>query len=201
MARIPPYFSEEFLRTATFVGELLRNPRRTASLLPSSRELACLMVGEIDPNAGPVIEFGGGTGVFTRALLHHGVPAESVDVIEINPVFAKGLRRDFPKVRVLEIAAEIVSRDTPGLQENYQAAVSGLPLLAMHEEQQRAVLNAAFSLIAPGGKLYQFTYSPRRPVPKRLLTELGLACERIATSWRNLPPARVFCFSRDADKT
>src|SRR3546814_10352004 len=100
-------------------------PRRsadlqTASVGPSSRYLARLMVEHIVPDDGRVIELGGGTGVFTRAILGTGLPPEKLEVVEINPAFARGLRRHFPHVSVLETPAQIVSTATAGEAGEYQ---------------------------------------------------------------------------------
>ena len=51
-----------------FLAAWVQKPRQTASVVPSSRYLARLMVAQIDPAGGRVLELGGGTGVFTRAI-------------------------------------------------------------------------------------------------------------------------------------
>ena len=119
-----------------FLAAWVQKPRQTASVVPSSRYLARLMVAQIDPAGGRVLELGGGTGVFTRAILETGLPAAKLEVVEINPAFARGLRRHFPTVSVLETPAQIVSTATAGEPGAYQTVVSGLPLLAMESLQK-----------------------------------------------------------------
>ena len=62
----------------------LKNPLRTAAVVPSSRELAAAMLAELPPDARRVIELGGGTGALTRALLGHGIRGDALLVLELN---------------------------------------------------------------------------------------------------------------------
>src|SRR5690606_11273578 len=92
-----------------FLAAWVRKPKQTASIVPSSRYLARLMVQSINPEGSRVLELGGGTGVFTRAILRTGLSPEKLEVVEINPAFARGLRHHFPHVSVLETPAQLVS--------------------------------------------------------------------------------------------
>ena len=190
----------EFRTRATeyldFLAAWVKKPRQTASVVPSSRYLARLMVGHIDPLDGRVMELGGGTGVFTRAILQTGLPAEKLEVVEINPAFARGLRRHFPHVSVLETPAQIVSTVAAGEPGQYQTVVSGLPLLAMDRHVHADILSEAFRMLRPGGSFIQFTYSTRPPVSRDVLHALDLEVARVGQTVRNFPPATVFRFHR-----
>lgn len=177
-----------------FLAAWLQKPRQTASVVPSSRFLARLMVGGIDPAGGRVIELGGGTGVFTRAILATGLPPEQLEVVEINPGFARNLRARFPQVAIVEHPAQSLSGHLAGEAGSYQQVISGLPLLAMDRATHKAILQQAFDLLAPGGEFVQFTYSPRSPVQADVLDELGLQVRCVGQTVRNFPPAKVFSF-------
>jgi len=164
--------------------------------VPSSRYLARLMVNHIDPLDGRVIELGGGTGVFTRAILQTGLAPEKLEVVEINPAFARGLRRHFPHVSVLETPAQIVSTVAAGEPGEYQTVISGLPLLAMDRHMHADILSEAFRMLRPGGSFIQFTYSTRPPVSRDVLHALDLDVARVGQTVRNFPPATVFRFHR-----
>jgi len=179
-----------------FLTESLRRPRQTASVMPSSRYLAKLMVRDIMPDGGRVLELGGGTGVFTREILMTGLPADQLEVVEINPAFARGLVRQFSGVDIIQHRAESISAHVAGEAGQYQRVVSGLPLLAMNQNMQQAILREAFSLLAPDGVFVQFTYSMRSPVNRELLESLGLRAVRAGQTLRNFPPATVFHFHR-----
>ncbi|MEQ6333228.1 methyltransferase domain-containing protein [Sphingobium sp. MK2] len=192
--------SGEFRARATeyldFLAAWVQKPRQTASVVPSSRYLARLMVAQIDPSDGRVLELGGGTGVFTRAILKTGLPPEKLEVVEINPAFARGLRRHFPQVSVLETPAQIVSTATAGEPGDYQVVVSGLPLLAMDRHMHHDILSESFRMLQPGGSFVQFTYSMRHPVNREVIEALGLDVVRVGQTVRNFPPATVFRFTR-----
>lgn len=190
----------EFKARATeyldFLAAWLKKPRQTASVVPSSRYLAKLMVSAVDPQGERVLELGGGTGVFTRAILETGLPADRLEVVEINPAFARGLRRHFPSVSVLETPAQIVSTAAAGAPGDYQAVISGLPLLAMDRRMHVAILSEAFQMLRPGGVFIQFTYATRPPVARDVLATVGLDYARVGQTVRNFPPATVFRFFR-----
>jgi phospholipid N-methyltransferase len=134
--------------------------------------------------------------VFTRAILETGLPAEKLEVVEINPAFARGLRRHFPGVSILETPAQIISTATAGAPGEYQLVVSGLPLLAMDRRMHVDILSEAFRMLQPGGSLIQFTYSVRSPINADILDHLGLEIARVGQTVRNFPPATVFRISR-----
>ena len=190
----------EFRARATeyldFLAAWVQKPRQTASVVPSSRYLARLMVAQIDPTDGRVLELGGGTGVFTRAILGTGLPPEKLEGVEINPAFARGLRRHFPNVSVLETPAQIVSTAAAGEPGTYQTVVSGLPLLAMDRHVHYDILSESFRMLQPGGSFVQFTYSMRPPVSRDVIDALDLNVERAGQTVRNFPPATVFRFTR-----
>ncbi len=179
-----------------FLAAWVKKPRQTASVVPSSRYLARLMVRDIAADGGRVMELGGGTGVFTREILSTGLPADMLEVVEINPAFARGLRRHFPGVSILEVPAQSVSSSAAGKPGDYQIVVSGLPLLAMDKAMHIAILSEAFAMLKPGGSFVQFTYSLRPPISRDTMALLGLEVERVGQTVRNFPPATVFRFTR-----
>jgi len=184
------------VRALRFFRAWMRSPIRTGAIVPSGQDLAGKIVQEVRPHQGRVIELGGGTGAFTRALLELGVLTEDLEVVEINPELARGLRKQFPGVRVIQANATELVRSVSGKPGEYQAIISGLPMLAIPKAVQRSILAASFTLLAEEGALYQFTYSNRSPIDQDILDEFGLNHAQIATSWRNFPPARVFRFTQ-----
>jgi len=182
-----------------FLHAWLRKPRQTASIMPSSPHLGRLMASQIDPQGGPVIEFGGGTGALTRQILATGLPRDHLEVVEINPGFAHNLRGNFQGVRIIEAPAQAILEHALGGAGGYQCVISGLPLLAMNKALQAAILAEAFRLLRPGGAFVQFTYSPRPPLAETVAEALDLGVDRIGMIVRNVPPATVFRYRRAAD--
>ena len=72
--------------------------------------------------------------------------------------------------------------------------VSSLPLLTKPDDQRVALLEDAFSLMAPGGTFVQFTYGMNSPIPRR--AALDYEADVSAPVWLNLPPARVWIYRR-----
>ncbi len=185
----------------TFLGEWLRDPVRTASVTPSGRQLARLMVAALPAGARRVVEIGAGTGVFTRAPLAAGIVPQDLVVVEINPHLADFLRRRFAGVNVVCADAQrleplLAGMGLGGPDTCMDAVVSGLGLLSMHAEMRCAIVRAAFAVLAPHGCLVQFTYGPRSPVRRRERDALGLTVERRGFALRNLPPATVYVYRR-----
>lgn len=179
-----------------YLKVLIQQPRETGSIVPSSASLGRLMAAQVDPQGGPVIELGGGTGALTRQILATGLPPSALEVVEMNAHFARGLRKRFPSVSILEARAEAIGEHVAHGAGRYQAVISGLPLLAMKPHEQSAILAAALDLLAPGGAIIQFTYSPGSPIRRSVRDMLGVSVRRVGSTLRNVPPATVFAISR-----
>lgn len=185
----------------TFFREWLRNPFAMAAVSPSGRRLASLMMEQLPHGARRVIELGGGTGVFTNALLEHGIEPGNLLVVELNEALHRYLRERFPAANVEQGDARHVheiARRCGVLDErgHVDAVVSGLGLIYMSRATQRAILESAFATLGPEGRFVQFTYGPLSPVSRELLEELQLKAHRAGIAWRNMPPANVFVYQR-----
>lgn len=81
--------------------EWLYAPLRTGAVAPSGVALASAMTAALTEADGPVIELGPGTGVFTRALVARGIPADRIAAIEASAGFAAHLAAHHPDLRVI----------------------------------------------------------------------------------------------------
>jgi phosphatidylethanolamine/phosphatidyl-N-methylethanolamine N-methyltransferase len=184
----------------TFFRQWLKDPMSVSSISPSSPHLAKRMLAQLPTDARRVVELGAGTGVFTHALLEHGIRPDDLMVVELNPALVELLRQNFPEARVVHGDAREVSRlagESGYLDAGPADAVfSGLGMLSMSQQAQREVLEAAFKLTREGGSFIQFTYGHNNPVSPVVLADLGLHVRRGELAWRNLPPATVFVFHR-----
>jgi phosphatidylethanolamine/phosphatidyl-N-methylethanolamine N-methyltransferase len=179
---------------ALFLRQFVRSPRQVSALAPSSQALARAMAAEVGAETGPVVEFGPGTGRITEAILARGVAPDDLTLIEMNPDFAGALAIRLPGVAVhVAGAQEVAGYVAP----NVGAVLSGLPLLSMPHPLRRAIVEAAFAVLRPGGKFVQFTYGARPPLPAEMMRDLGLqATEAGPRIWANLPPAQVYVLTR-----
>ena len=186
----------------TLLRHWLRNPLRTAAVLPSSRELGAAMVSELPAGARRVIELGGGTGALTEALLANGIRGSDLLVLELSEELHAYLQARFPQVLIVEGDA----RDLPDIARRcgfinagpVDAVISGLGLLSMPRETQLAILAAAFACLRAGGRFIQFTYGPQPPVAAEVARALGLDVRRGDFVLRNVPPATVYVYTRAA---
>lgn len=188
----------------TFFRQWLKNPLGIAALSPSGQQLARQMIAELPHGTKRVVELGGGTGVFTRAMLGHGIAPQDLLVLELNEALYQHLHARFPDVRVecgdareLKAIAERNGFLTDGPAD---AVISGLGLLSMSKRMQMEILEAAFSTLKPDGRLIQFTYGPKSPVSRESLAELDLSVRRGGFAWWNVPPASVYVFTRNRSK-
>ena len=189
----------------TFFRQWLKNPLRVAAISPSSRQLARQMMSELPRPCRRVIELGGGTGVFTQALIDHGVAPADLLVLELNEELHQHLARRFPGVRVVcgdagNLAQ--IARDA-GFESDQRAdaVVSGLGLLSMPRHSQQSILQAAFDALRPEGRFVQFTYGPANPVTREVLDALELTARRASFTWWNVPPATVYVYQRRVSRS
>lgn len=169
---------------------------RTASLTPSSRVLAGIMVSEISPDTGSVLELGPGTGVFTKAVIEKGIPQANIILVELNKAFVALLKERYPLAQTLQISAANLSQIRPMHAGKIGAVLCGIGLPSLPREQVHDILHGAFSLLRPDGAFYQFTYGLWCPIPETILRPLGLEAVKIGSTWRNLPPASVYRITR-----
>lgn len=184
----------------TFFRQWLKNPIRMASITPSGQQLAGMMVAELPPCARRVIELGGGTGVFTTALLEHGIAAEDLMVLELSSELHAHLTRRFPGAHIVEgdarELARIAADNGYSSRGPADAVISGLGMLSMPKQVQQDIMAASFACLRPGGRFVQFTYGPTVPIAQDVVDALGLESRRGTTAWRNLPPATVYVFTK-----
>lgn len=184
----------------TFFRQWLKNPMRVAAISPSSKQLARQMMSQLPPPCRRVIELGGGTGVFTQALLGHGIEPSDLLVLELNEELHQHLVRLFPGVCVVcgdaSDLRQIAVRHGFNGDKRADAVISGLGLLSMPRPTQQAILSAAFDSLQPDGRFVQFTYGPANPVTREVLEALGLIAHRASFTWWNVPPATVYVYQR-----
>lgn len=177
-----------------FLRELMAQPGSVGAICASSPRLAARMAAWVDPvGDGWVVELGGGTGVITAALLARGVAPGRLLVVEQSARLAEHLRRRFPHIRVLqgdaaELPALLAQASAGDMALPVRCIVSGLPLLSIPEPCRTRILRAGAAVLAPGGRLLQFTYAPQGASPWQ---RAGLVCQHRERVLANLPPARI----------
>jgi len=183
----------------TFFRQWLKNPMGVAAISPSSPQLARQMMAELSDDTQRVIELGGGTGVFTQALLEFGIKPMDLLVLELNEELHQHLQKRFPEAHVVcGDAREIFNLAKPlGFAgKKSDAIVSGLGFLSMPRQSQLDIVSAAFDCLKSDGRFVQFTYGPANPIAREVLETLGLSSRRASFTWWNVPPATVYVYNR-----
>ena len=177
-----------------FLARFLKSPRTVGAVLPSGGHLAAAMLDSVDWDAADcVLEFGPGTGPFTRLVPDRLRDGGRFLAVERDPAFAARLRRDLPHVDVacadiLEVQSELDARGLPPAD----AILCGLPWAAFPPGLQHALMDATLGVLAPGGTFATFAYIHGTVLPagRRLRGLLGERFAEVRTSrvvWRNAP--------------
>ena len=182
-----------------FLGRFLKSPRTVGAILPSGEKLAEAMLDSVDWDAARcVLEFGPGTGPFTRRVPGRLHADGRFLAVERDPQFAARLRRELPHVDVAcadvcEVGRELAARNLPPAD----AILCGLPWAAFPPDLQTRLMTATVGALAEGGTFATFAYVQGTILPagRRLRGLLGAHFTTVRTSrvvWRNAPPALVY---------
>lgn len=179
-----------------FFKRWMARPLQMASITPSSPSLSRLISSQVRQEQDEVVvEFGGGTGAITRALLEQGVAPQKLYTVERDPELAPYLRRHFPQVNILEGDVVDVRRMLPPhLVGKVGTVVCGIPMILIPVEAQRAIVDEIFAIMPKGRRFYAYTYSARSPLKRK---ELGIKGKRVGFTIANVPPASVWGYWRD----
>lgn len=159
-----------------FLRGFLQDAHRTGSVTPSSRWLARAVTAEMAHQDGTArcLEVGAGTGVITQEILRKLRGDDTLDIYEMNGLFAGHLRKRFMgngtngQVRVF--AEDILATPPEG---KYDFIISGLPLNNFPAEMVRAIFKTFFDLLSSGGRLSFFQYIFGRPVQSVFVGRAG----------------------------
>lgn len=190
------------LKWLAFFHQWLKHPLSMASIAPSGLQLARLMVAAMPADSRHVVELGAGTGAITDALLRHGIAAEALLAVEMNPDLYRLLQRRFPNTPVVcgdaRHLESIVASCGTFADNRVDVVCSSLGLLTMPKALQHDIMSAAFTVLRDEGVFIQYTYGPANPIADDVRDRLGLHCRTAGLAWLNLPPARVYVYRRHA---
>lgn len=175
-----------------FFRQFLKNPRMVGSVIPTSHFAIRALLDPIDWHAARcIVEYGPGTGVFTRALLARAGPQTKVIAIDTNPVFIHYLRQAIDDPRLICVDGSAANVETIIADHGFERAdyvISGLPFSTLPCDVADAIMDATARAIRPGGAflIYQYSLFVAALLRARFDTvDLGRV-------WRCIPPARLF---------
>lgn len=183
----------------TFLRSFARQPVKVGAIAPSSRGLAEMMVQSVDWQAAhAVIEYGSGTGVFTRRIGECLRPGAKFFAVEQSAELAEKTRARCPGTTVYQdsVTNIVAICQGEGVQQ-VDAILCGLPWAAFPEALQRECFDAMLRVLRPGGTFATFAYWQGVALPAgqrfaRRLKATFSEVRRSPTVWRNLPPAFVY---------
>lgn len=183
----------------SFIREYMRMPRFVGAIVPSSKYLANKMIENIDfRQARYIVEYGPGTGVFTDMLLSHRKPETVILLVEYNQEFydiLKSKYRHEPNMHIIHDSAEHIDKYLirHGITK-VDYFVSGLPFASLPESVSSAILSKTRQYLQQDGKFITFQYT----LLKKDLMKQFFGNIKVKREVRNLPPAYVFCCSRQS---
>ena len=183
-----------------FFLESLHSLRMTASVFPSSRDLASALAQPIDfARAANVVELGSGTGAVTREILKRLGPDTKLFAVEMIPAFIEHLEATCRDPRLILLAGSATDLQTLLAQHDVRsvdAVVSSLPLAAMDDETRLSILQQVGACLDPQGVMTQCQWEISKHKPggfneegflRSLFSEVQV--KRVLL---NLPPTLVF---------
>lgn len=186
-----------------FFTAFLRRPRTVGAVLPSSRYLADLLVGELDLEPGElVVEFGPGTGPMTSAIQERLPEGVGYLGIERDPAFRDLLSQRFPDFRFHCGSADrleeiLTEHDLP----QPRRIISGLPFASLPQPVQDGIVRGVDRSLADDGEFrtFQYTHAYMFPAARRFRATMGQhfsRFRRLGPVFRNVPPAYVLSYRR-----
>lgn len=172
--------------------EFLRCPRNVGSAFPASRHLVDTVLASVDFTATRVVvEYGPGSGRFTRALLDRLPGDARLVAIDVSTRFTRHLGQTISDHRLdartgsAEMAGRILAALGLG---DVDLIVTGIPFSTMPQAVGAEIVRSSAQLLKPSGQM--IAYQMRDAVG-------GLLADRFATverdrCWRNIPPCRVY---------
>lgn len=176
-----------------FFSQYIRNVRTVGAIAPSSRFLARKMLKSIDfAKAKVIVEYGPGTGVFTRELIAQKLPTTQLIIVEQNNAFYRVLHAKYASYENVTLVHDSATHIETILQvygiKKVDYIVSGLPFAALPIEVSDAILKSTVRLIGKTGVFITFQYTLlKKNFMHGFFTHINITRE-----YRNLPPAYVF---------
>jgi phospholipid N-methyltransferase len=140
------------------------------------------------PDASLIVEFGAGSGVYTRELLRRMGPEARLIAFEVDEDLVAGIRAelDDPRLQLVAGSAEDVEQYLDGT--DVDVLVSALPFTSLPGEVRRRVLDLSPKILGPRGVMLVLQYSPF--IQRELQRRFANVERRISPV--NVPPAFLF---------
>lgn len=162
-----------------------------ASVTPTSRFCIRTVCKPIDFSEDiNIVEYGAGTGVFSKHVLHKMTPDSNLYLFETNDILYKKLleikdRRVHFFRKSVEHVKELLDDDLIG---NVDYIISGIPFSFLDGDQKTSILDQSKKILKEGGAFLAYQTSGHLKEP----LENTFGNVETEWEWRNIPPMTVY---------
>lgn len=137
-----------------------------------------------------VVEYGAGSGVFSRYLLQNMTADSKLAVFETNELLFEKLKEiDDPRVLFYRDSVEYVNTVLPKeIHGNVDFIISGIPFSFLDDEAKSSVLEQSYKLLRDGGEFLAYQTSGHLKEPLRQT----FGNVNTEWEWRNIPPMTIY---------
>ncbi|HWJ70790.1 MAG TPA: methyltransferase domain-containing protein [Sphingobium sp.] len=182
-----------------FFKQFLGRPGMVGSVIPTSGVTIRALLDPIDwRSVTCIVEYGPGTGVFTREILRRMGPDARLIAIDTNEHFIHYLRSAIRDRRLDCVHGSAADIEAILATRNFMQAdhvLSGLPFSTLPGTAAQAIMDATYRAIRPGGAFLVYQYS-RFVLPFLAARFASIEQARV---WRCLPPMSLFWASKAAE--
>jgi phospholipid N-methyltransferase len=174
----------------TSLRAFLNEPSMVGSAFPATRWLVDSTLAPLDwAQIRHVVEFGPGTGRFTKAILKRLGPQGRLIALETSAEFVRFLDDEIvdPRLQVIEAPA----RDVSQILSNHgpvDCILSGIPFSTLPRGQGEQVMTASCEVLKPAGQF--IAYQMREDIAALLGRHFRTV--RTGFEWRNIPPCHLY---------
>lgn len=179
--------------------EIFLRPDKAGAIMPSGNELSHLITDLAHlEDVHAVVEFGPGTGVFTREIINKAPKDVVLISIENDATFMPRLQKEFPSVHFYhDVASSLGTHLKEHNITQCDRIISGLPWSVFSEKLQQETLSAAHASLKEGGLFLTFSYIHSQYFPggvrfRHMLENTFSHVIRSPIAWKNVPPAFVY---------
>lgn len=176
--------------TITYLKSFFKD-KDVASVTPTSRFCVRRVCKPIDFTQDiTIVEYGAGSGVFSRYLLQNMTSDSKLAVFETNDILFEKLREiDDSRILFYQESVEFVNTLLPeDWVGNVDFIVSGIPFSFLDDEAKSSVLEQSYKLLRDGGKFLAYQTSGHLKEPlQQTFGNVNTEWE-----WRNIPPMTIY---------
>ncbi len=177
------------MKPIDFIKIAVRDYKNVGAVAPTSKYTVKKVIKGLKPEYKYIIEYGAGSGVFTKEILNVLPHDGKIIAIEMNSNFLKELSK-IKDGRLIVLSGDVtkISRDFSQLGlPRVDVIVSGIPISFLKPLERKELVKNTHDILEGGGRFIVYQYSLKiLPILKDIFREVSYSFEP-----RNLPPCFV----------